>query len=331
MRRRMTFRQAEALIQGLSWDASTTGLSWDSKHRGLSWDSSTQAGETPPTRGLSWDASTESSETSPTRGLSWDASVDVADVLQSLRAEALVEPSESLISRLTISAVAEHRDTPQRLTPLRRSRFALIRRRIATLGTSLVLALGGSAGMAIAANDALPGDQLYGLDRALEQVGIGDGGSAERLGEALALVERGDVAEGLTHAADNLTELSADSNAGAALEGALERLLEERDNPSDNMRAQVAALLEYLADNEGDVDGQQVSDLAQEIGRQPDEMPEQSNRPEVPPGQSESETPPGQGGPPETPPGQGGPPETPPGQGGPPETPPGQGNGGPPG
>jgi hypothetical protein len=43
--------------------------------------------------------------------------------------------------------------------------------------------------MAWAADGAVPGDWYYGLDRALESVGIGAGGAAERLQEVAALQE----------------------------------------------------------------------------------------------------------------------------------------------
>ncbi len=267
--RRTTFKDTEALIKGLSWDASLTGLSWDSKHRGLSWDSTVEEAALP----------------TPTRGLSWDASVEVAALLQALRDEATVPLPDARVERLARLAVTEVRDAPARLTPLRQSRWALVRRRVATLGTSLVLALGSTAGVAVAANQAIPGDQLYGLDQALERVGIGAGGSAERLGEALELVQRGDVAGGLQHAAESVAGAAADSEAAEALRAAAERLLEQRENPSDDVRAQVAALLEFLADAEGQVDGRAVSDIAGDIG----------NAPTEPPGRGEPPSPPGQG------------------------------------
>lgn len=273
--RRMTFRESEALIESLHTDAPQTGLSWDA------------------TVG-------DSSQSLPTRGLSWDASVEVASLLQGLRAGAETPLPDALIERLAIIAVTEAQDVPSRLVPLRSSRWARVRRRIATVGTSLALALGSTAGVAVAANQAVPGDQLYGIDQAMERVGLGAGGSAERLGEALELVQRGDLAEGLQHAAENVTGVSADSNAAQALSDAAERIAAERGVASDEVRAQVAALLQYLADNAGEVDGQVVSQLARDIG----------NRPDTPPGQTEGAVPPGQdpdrdkGGPPDTPPGQ---------------------------
>jgi hypothetical protein len=42
------------------------------------------------------------------------------------------------------------------------------------------------SGVAVAANRAAPGDALYGIDRALEKIGIGAGGAQERLAGAKA-------------------------------------------------------------------------------------------------------------------------------------------------
>ena len=73
----------------------------------------------------------------------------------------------------------------------------------------MVLTVGGFGGAAYAANGAAPGDTFYGLDRALEAVGIGNGGSAERLAEVKELVDHGQTAGGLEHAADIVEEMSA--------------------------------------------------------------------------------------------------------------------------
>ncbi len=71
-----------------------------------------------------------------------------------------------------------------------------LRRRAATVAATVALLIGGGAGAAIAANSASPGDVLYGVDQALEAVGIRDGGAQERLEEVQQLVTRGDVALG---------------------------------------------------------------------------------------------------------------------------------------
>lgn len=71
----------------------------------------------------------------------------------------------------------------------RRGRRATRLRRKALSAASTVAILLSASGMAWAADGAVPGDWYYGLDRALESVGIGAGGAAERLQEVAALQE----------------------------------------------------------------------------------------------------------------------------------------------
>ncbi|MGD2044435.1 MAG: hypothetical protein PVJ28_12355, partial [Acidimicrobiia bacterium] len=56
-------------------------------------------------------------------------------------------------------------------------------RRRATATVATLVMLTSATGMAWAADGAVPGDWYYGLDRALESIGIGAGGAAERLQE----------------------------------------------------------------------------------------------------------------------------------------------------
>lgn len=78
-------------------------------------------------------------------------------------------------------------------------------RRMATIAASAALFVAMS-GIAMAADGAAPGDALYGMDRALEAIGIGDGGLDERLEEFNVLLEQGDEEEAfefLTGVIDN--------------------------------------------------------------------------------------------------------------------------------
>ena len=75
------------------------------------------------------------------------------------------------------------------LTPGRRLAFGL-KRRVAAGATSLMMIV-GMTGVAWASDSAVPGDWNYGIDRALEAVGIGAGGAAERLQELAAIRENG--------------------------------------------------------------------------------------------------------------------------------------------
>ena len=137
----------------------------------------------------------------------------------------------------------------------RRSFIGRLRTRAAAVAAALVMTFGGLGGVAYAANGAAPGDFLYGLDRALEAVGIGNGAGDERLAEAAELVEQGHADHGLEHAAN----IVADPGAQAALLSAAERIggLDKTDTHED-----VAAVLTYLSENAGAVDGAIVAEMA---------------------------------------------------------------------
>ncbi|HAX81782.1 MAG TPA: hypothetical protein DCY40_04365 [Actinobacteria bacterium] len=145
-----------------------------------------------------------------------------------------------------------------------------LRTRAAAAVAATVMCVGGLGGVAYAANGATPGDFLYGLDRALESVGIGNGGASERITEAIVLAQRGSPGHGLEHAAAVVPD---DTGAGSALLAAAEGM-----DPavSTEVQDEVMALLTYLSDNVGNIDGQTVADFAHAIGgrgRAPIETP----------------------------------------------------------
>jgi hypothetical protein len=157
-----------------------------------------------------------------------------------------------------------------------------------------------STGLAFAANGAKPGDMLYGLDRAAEVLGIGDGGANERIAEAHALVASGAVASGLTHAAAVLPATPDNETAKAAIQKAATRVQGEPQGPSSFVAEQVGTLLSYLrlATAAGTVNTSTLSGFAEAIGEPPAEAPGLA---ETTPGQTEttpgqSETTPGQDG-----------------------------------
>lgn len=118
-------------------------------------------------------------------------------------------------------------------------------RRPAVLAAAAVLL--GNAGLAAAAEPAVPGDVLYGVDRAYERladaVGLGTDRAAERLAEATELVARGRPEE-----------------AGAVLD----------EIPPGELREAVAELRATVADGRGEGAGRSISDAARSIG---DEAP----------------------------------------------------------
>lgn len=135
-----------------------------------------------------------------------------------------------------------------------------LRTRAAAAVAATLMSVGGLGGVAYAANGATPGDFLYGLDRALEAVGVGNGGASERISEAIVLAQHGSPSHGLEHAAKVVPD---DTGAGSALLAAAEGMDLE---VSSEVQDEVMALLTYLSDNVGSIDGQTVADFARAIG-----------------------------------------------------------------
>jgi hypothetical protein len=238
---------------------------------------------------------------------------DLASFLEGLRREAAVQVDEDAVLRYVSGAAAVTAAEPGRVGAGASVAVAVsnsegksgmatsvrLRRALAATVSAVVL-FGSVSGVALAADGADPGDGLYGIDRALERVGIGNGGVEERLEEARTLAGRGDVALGLRHAAAAFEDEAADdpsggevegegsggddigdgapgggepagdgatSNAGEALLAAAETVRSAGAERSQEVRDGVAALLTYLSENVGTVDGAMVAVLAQDIGR----------------------------------------------------------------
>lgn len=204
-------------------------------------------------------------------------------------------------------------EAPERRTS---SRWLLtLRHRLAVIAAAIFV-LAGMTGVAAAADEAAPGDPLYGLDRALEAVGIGAGGATERISEAQLLAGDGQVAEAINHVAEAIASSNEDAqsddfspesaNAADALRQAAANVRDDGDGPeSQQIRDAVAAMLEEMADMALNPDfdavefGQRVSEMARQIGGQAG----QQNRPETP-GQAgdaggDTGPPAGSGGPPD--------------------------------
>ena len=76
-----------------------------------------------------------------------------------------------------------------------------------------ILALVVFSGLGLAANAAVPGDFLYGLDLAMEKVGIGAGGIEERISEAQGLADRGQHAEAADHLKASIVKYGDEASA----------------------------------------------------------------------------------------------------------------------
>jgi hypothetical protein len=138
--------------------------------------------------------------------------------------------------------------------------------------TALVLMLSASAGVAYAADVSAPDDPLHGLDMAMENMGIGEGGLPERLSEAGHLIQTGRVGQGLTLAAEAIATEGGPTDvyarqAAESLVSAADAVATSGDAASAAVRAQVAEKLRFMATTDlmGNEFGQAVSDLARGI------------------------------------------------------------------
>jgi hypothetical protein len=216
---------------------------------------------------------------------------DLADILSFIRIAGRRDAHRDF-SHLIAAAALESRASPvaryaaQKTAAAGWERVARAARPVAVGVAAVFLLVVSSAGLAYAANGAKPGDLLYGLDRAAEAIGIGNGGAAERIEEAQALVAAGETPAGLTHAASVITDTASES-AKAAITEAATRL---GDGPNSEDANLVNDLLGYLKQTTttGTIDTGLVSGLAQAIGGPPGGIPPGQENGETAPGNSEN-------------------------------------------
>jgi hypothetical protein len=216
----------------------------------------------------------------PADGGEFDALVPFVDTL---RAQGMRTPSDAAIDRFAAEAAAiaraglMTRATESNVRSL--SSLPRLRPQLAAALATIVL-LAGMTGVAAAADGAAPGDALYGLDRALEKIGVGDSGAEERLEEAAQLVADGDPGRALEHATEAFDEAAeagqniagVDQARGAIADAAVRVLSSAEDGNAAIVKENVAILLRYIRENLGkDVGadgrefGQGVSELARNI------------------------------------------------------------------
>lgn len=158
-------------------------------------------------------------------------------------------------------------------------------------------ALFGVSNIALAAtaDPAIPGDPLYGVDRAYEQVadltGLGGPRVTERLAETGALVEQGRLTEALELVQETLGKVLEADDPQTELEELTEAMGNVPDAVSDLVLNGLVAVAQGTAS--GDLTGQDVAALARDLGEKLRE--EMSNRPDDagPPEESPGSTNPG--------------------------------------
>lgn len=159
---------------------------------------------------------------------------------------------------------------------------------LSTLGAKVMAATvalaAAASGVAVVADGAAPGDALYGIDRALERVGVLDGGAAERLAEAEALLAR-DLPAGAMAKAAEAAEAAGGEKAAAALTEAAAVVGGAESEVSSLTREQVVAILELLAAqiSSGGVIGEEVSVAAGSLVDTVEAVPPEADLPEEAP------------------------------------------------
>ncbi len=209
--------------------------------------------------GMAWgnEISHEEAEAVLSGTLSSSTAGGLVGVMDEIRREAGSDQSAFIATFARIAAAEAATSVVAPSAPAPRSRFgnalALVpvRRAAATL-TSAMLVVASLAGVAVAADHAGPGDMLYGLDRALEAIGIGSGGASERLAEAKGLIDNGEYTDGLSHATDVLESSPANQPVFNAIAEATARLEATTDSPAVETTERVATLLQYLTENATD-------------------------------------------------------------------------------
>lgn len=160
-----------------------------------------------------------------------------------LEAEVPADRARSAARRALLSP------TPRRRRP---------RRAVAAIAATALLGVSNVA-LASAADPAVPGDALYGVDRAYESigsaVGLGDTHATERATEVLALQERGQSSEALQHVIASLTELLEAEDPVEAVE--------EFTSALDNSAVDLTALMDVVRDV--DSTGLDVAQVARQI------------------------------------------------------------------
>jgi len=191
-------------------------------------------------------------------------------------AETLVDEYSKLAAQL----VRESRPTPiagTTRTGTRHYLFGLKRRAVAGL-TALVM-ISGMTGVAWASDGAVPGDWNYGIDRALEAVGIGNGGPQERLHE-LAQILDGQPPDNTRRHAPPSESIGA-PDAGPA--DAADSVTYQGSDSSLAVRSGVAELRHNLFNGE-EIDGAAIAEMARTLAGQ-------HGPPEDPPANRQATTP----------------------------------------
>lgn len=162
------------------------------------------------------------------------------------------------------------------------------RRAVVAMATTVLFGISNVA-LAATADSAVPGDILYGIDRAYENVsglvGIGGVHAAERLAEADTLLQRGNFGAALELVQEILTTVLEADDPGAAID--------ELEAAVGGPTVEVTALVKLARSIGGDSgnSGQDVANLARQLVDRIDQGPPEGSPSETAPGHSDGTTP----------------------------------------
>lgn len=204
---------------------------------------------------------------------------DLTPWIEALRSEGTLAPSSGESEQLAARAAAivlsgqntRHRGSLRGhiARPDRRPSWRPARAAFALSGFALLLA---TIGLGFLAHASVPGDALYAIDLAMEEIGIGDGTVGERIVEADALVSAGDRIEALVLLGETY-ERAATRGDLIGAEQAERRLVAVASSPSGAsavVTARVDRLREFIAENAGPgvgLDGEEFDRALAEIAR----------------------------------------------------------------
>jgi hypothetical protein len=153
------------------------------------------------------------------------------------------------------------------------------RRALVALVTTGLLGLSNVA-LAAVADPAVPGDALYGVDRAYERVvdlaGFGGPRVTERMQETGVLVERGELGLALELVQETLGKILESDDPDAEFQTLVAELDEAPGAVSELVLNDLVAVARSVGN--GDATGQDVAELARQLGQRLSE--ERSNRPD---------------------------------------------------
>ncbi|GBD85865.1 hypothetical protein BMS3Abin02_02286 [bacterium BMS3Abin02] len=219
---------------------------------------------------------------------------DVAALVERIRDTGSESVDPALGARQIVAAAEAARLSPRPARSRESKRYRWRRRTVFTsfiftiltkvLAASVALAA-VTGGVGAIANQSAPGDPLYGVDIALEHVGVFNGGTTERLQEAQRLVAQDHIAEGLEFAGKAIGRVDRDrglEQAASALEEAAAHVAAQHTDAkgyqaTQEYRDQVAEMLRLMSQEmkQQDINVQHVAETARQVRETTQEMTRQ--------------------------------------------------------